>query len=241
MRVKRVGRLESIFRHPVKAMRGEQLAACEVDAFGLYGDRGYYFLDESRNGKYLSADVVPALLGYAASFTDEKAEGEYPEIRVTDRDGHVHTWGDALFAHVAQTAKRPVQPGRSTPQEGGKNWEDHILLVTDASLREIARLIGEEQLDPRRFRGNLVVVLDEDEPFAEDRWIGKQIRINDVVLQVNRHCERCMYVNIDPDTLGINPAVLKTCVKRHDNRFGVYASVVTSGMLAAGDAVYVSE
>lgn len=239
--MKQVGRLQSIFRHPVKAMRGEQLTRCRVDAFGLYGDRGYYFLDESRNGKYLSADVVPALLGYAAAFTEESTEDRYPEVRVVAKDGSVHTWGDSLFAHVAQTAKRPIQPGRSTPLEGGKNWEDHILLVTDASLREIASLIGEEQLDPRRFRGNLVVVLEEDEPFAEDRWIGKQIRIGDVVLQVSRHCERCMYVNIDPDTLQMNPAVLKTCVKRHDNRFGVYASVVTPGELAEGDAVFVLE
>lgn len=239
--MKQVGRLQSIFRHPVKAMRGEQLTRCQVDAFGLYGDRGYYFLDESRNGKYLSADVVPALLGYAATFTGESTDLQYPEVRVVAKDGSVHTWGDSLFAHVAETAKRPIQPGRSNPQEGGKNWEDHILLVTDASLREIARLIGEEQLDPRRFRGNLVVVLEEDEPFAEDRWIGKQIRINDTVLQVNRHCERCVYVNIDPDTLQMNPAVLKTCVKRHDNHFGVYASVITPGVLAEGDAVFVAE
>ncbi|QRG68410.1 MOSC domain-containing protein [Brevibacillus choshinensis] len=239
--MKQVGRLQSIFRHPVKAMRGEQLTHCQVDAFGLYGDRGYYFLDESRNGKYLSADVVPALLGYAATFTEQSADEQYPEIRVVAKDGSVHTWGDSLFDHVAQTAKRPILPKRSTPLEGGKNWEDHILLVTDASLREIARLIGEEQLDPRRFRGNLVVVLEEDEPFAEDRWMGKQIRIGDVVLQVNRHCERCMYVNIDPDTLEMNPAVLKACVKRHDNHFGVYASVITPGEVAEGDAVFVSE
>ncbi|KQL44941.1 Fe-S oxidoreductase [Brevibacillus choshinensis] len=239
--MKQVGRLQSIFRHPVKAMRGEQLTQCQVDAFGLYGDRGYYFLDESRNGKFLSADVVPALLGYTATFTEESTSQQYPEVYVVAKDGSTHTWGESLFSHVAETAKRPIQPGRSTPLEGGKNWEDHILLVTDASLREIARLIGEDELDPRRFRGNLVVVLEDDEPFAEDHWIGKQIRINDVVLQVNRHCERCMYVNIDPDTLKMNPAVLKTCVKRHDNHFGVYASVITPGMLAEGDTVYVSE
>lgn len=239
--MKQVGKLQSIFRHPVKAMGGEQLTSCQVDAFGLYGDRGYYFLDESRNGKYLSADVVPAMLGYTATFVGEAMDQQYPEVKVAAKDGSWHAWGESLFSHVAETAKRAVQPGRSTPQEGGRNWEDHILLVTDASLREIARLIGEQQIDPRRFRGNLVIVLDEDEPFTEDGWIGKQIKINDVTLQVNRHCERCMYVNIDPDTLEINPAVLKTCVKRHDNHFGVYASVITPGKLEEGDTVFVSE
>lgn len=239
--MKKVGRLQSIFRHPIKAMRGEQLASCQVDAFGLYGDRGYCFLDESRNGKYLSADVVPALLGYAATLSSETKSDDYPEVRVVAQDGSVHAWGESLFSHVGETAKRSITPIRSTPQEGGKNWEDHILLVTDASLREIARLIGWEQIDPRRFRGNLVVVLEDDEPFAEDAWIGKQIKINDVVLQVNKHCERCMYVNIDPDTLVSSPAVLKTCVKRHENHFGVYASVISQGSLSEGDAVFVTE
>lgn len=240
--MKKVGRLQSIFRHPVKAMRGEQLASCQVDTFGLYGDRGYYFLDQSRNGKYLSADVVPDLIGYSAALLSEQTQTDaYPEVQITARDGSVHTWGETLFSHVEQTAKRSVTAMRSTPREGGKNWEDHILLVTDASLREIARLIGWEQIDPRRFRGNFVIVLEEDEPFAEDGWIGKQIRINDVVLQVNKHCERCMYVNIDPDTLEKHPAVLKTCVKRHDNHFGVYASVITTGSVAEGDDVYLSE
>lgn len=239
--MKRVGSLQRIFRHPVKAMRGQQLTSCQIDSFGLYGDRSYYFLDESRDGKYLSADAVPALLGYEVTMPEEVHSLHYPEVHVLARDGSAFTWGEGLFAHVAQTAKRPVVPMRSTPQEGGKNWEDHILLVTDASLREIARLAEVEELDPRRFRGNLVIVLDDDEPFAEDRWLGKQLQIQDVLLQVNKPCDRCMYVNIDPDTLQMNKAILKTCAKRHDNSFGVYASVVRTGSVSVGDAVFVSE
>lgn len=34
--MKKVGTLGAIFRHPVKAMRGERLTACRVDAFGVY-------------------------------------------------------------------------------------------------------------------------------------------------------------------------------------------------------------
>ncbi|EMT50641.1 MULTISPECIES: MOSC domain-containing protein [Brevibacillus] len=236
--MKRVGAVTNIFRHPVKAMKGEQLQTSLVDRFGLYGDRGYAFLDESRNGKYLSADIIPGLLGYSARLLGESGEEAYPEVRIQTPNGAEYGWEEALFADVARTANRQITPLMSTPQEGGKNWEDHILLVTDASLREIARLIGWESIDPRRFRANLVVALDEDRPFAEDEWIGKHLQINDVVLQVNKHCERCHYVNIDPDTLQMNPAVLKTCVKRHDNHFGVYASVVRPGQVTEGDVVF---
>lgn len=239
--MKKVGTLQTIFRHPVKGMRGEVLTTSEVDEFGLYGDRAYYFLDNTRQGKYLGADAVPGLVGYHATMGERTDEGVYPPIQIEARDGSVHSWDDALFAHVTETAKRSITPMICSPQEGGVNWEDHILLVTDASLREIARQIGAEQVDPRRFRGNLVVVLEDDEPFAEDKWLGKQIKINDVTLQVNKHCERCVYVNIDPDTLQMTPAVLKACVKRHDNHFGVYASVVTTGSVSQGDDVFVCE
>lgn len=239
--MKKVGTLAAIFRHPVKAMRGERLTTCRVDAFGVYGDRGYYFRDESRNGKCLSADAVPGILGYTARLAGESGEDAYPEVRVTAPDGTVYGWEETLFAKVAETTGRPVTAVRSTPREGGENWEDHVLLVTDASLREIARLVGRESLDPRRFRANFVVVLDEDTPFAEDAWLGRRLRINDVELQVNKPCERCMSVNIDPDRLEIHPAVLKTVVKRHRNHFGVYASVVTQGRVAEGDEVFVEE
>lgn len=239
--MKKVGHVQMLFRHPVKAMRGEQLQTCRVDRFGFYGDRSHYFLDESRGGRYLSADRVPALLGYQATMPNECGGEQYPPVQVVARDGSVHDWGESLFAHVHKTVGGPVRPVRSTPQEGGKNWEDHILLVTDASLREIARLAKVEPLDPRRFRANLVIALDEDAPFAEDAWIGKQLRVNDVMLKVSKPCDRCMYVNIDPDTLAINPAVLKACHQHHGNAFGVYASVVAPGTVSAGDAVFLAE
>jgi uncharacterized protein YcbX len=237
--MEKVGRLQALFRHPVKAMRGEKLDSCRVDGFGLYGDRSHYFLDESRQGKYVSADKVPALLGYAARFSGDGQEMGYPGVVITSPQGVSYRWDDErLHAEIAKVAERPVTPVRSTPQEGGKNWEDHILIVIDSSLREIARLMGEQELDARRFRPNLVIALDGDQPFLEDHWIGKHLRINDVLLRVNKHCERCMYVNIDPETLEINPAVLKTVVQRHDNRFGVYASVVSPGRVSVGNEVF---
>ncbi|MFY0546166.1 MOSC domain-containing protein [Brevibacillus sp. H7] len=237
--MKKIGKLVRLYRHPVKAMRGERLENCRVDTFGLYGDRSHYFLDPSNQGKYLSADKVPALLGYSARFIGEERPDVYPDVHITSPKGKEYRWGDAqLFKELEEVAKRPVTPMRSTPLEGGRNWEDHLLIVTQSSLREIASGLGSEKLDERRFRPNLVIALDEDQPFAEDEWFGRQLRIHDVVLRVNKHCERCTYVNIDPETLEMNPAVLKTVVKRHENHFGVYASVVEPGTLTSGDEVY---
>jgi len=237
--VNKVGTLARLYRHPVKAMSGERLGSCRVDAFGLYGDRSHYLLDATRPGKFASADKVPALIGYKARLDGEDQVDAYPEVRVTSPAGVEYTWGDPrLFTELEQVADRPITPVRSQPQEGGKNWEGHLLIVTQSSLQEIARHMGASSLDERRFRPNLVFALDQDEPFAEDDWLGKRLRIRDVVLEIDKHCERCLYVNIDPDSLEMNPDVLKTVVKRHDNRFGVYATVVQTGLVAEGDEVY---
>ncbi|MCK9912197.1 hypothetical protein MXD81_23790, partial [Microbacteriaceae bacterium K1510] len=127
-------------------------------AFGLYGDRSYYFLDDSRPGKFLSADRVPQLLGYHARLVGEAKDGAYPAVRVTSPEGKEYSWEDESFQQELQeVSKRPITPMVSTPDKGGENWEDHILLVTKSSLRKMASLWGKEALDPRRFRGNLLI------------------------------------------------------------------------------------
>jgi uncharacterized protein YcbX len=235
----KVGKLDRIIRYPVKAMRGESLPSCRVDNFGLYGDRSRYFLDDSRSGKFLSADRAPQILGYQAELIGEERGDAYPQVRITSPNGTVYTWEDERLRHEIETAtQRPVTPKVNTPDQGGENWEDHILIATDASIRKMAKLWGKE-LDPRRFRANLLIALEQDQPFLEDEWLGKQIRINDVVLQVNKHCERCMYINIDPTDLSIDPTLLKTLVKERDNRFGVYASVIQPGTVRRYDEVFV--
>ena len=42
---------------------------------------------------------------------------------------------------------------------------------------------------------------------------------------------------IDPDTLEVNPAVLRDIVRRFDNKLALDAEVVRGGTIHAGDAV----
>lgn len=235
--MKRVGQLAEIIRHPVKALKGERIPSSQVDAFGLYGDRSYYFLDNSRTGKFLCADRAPRMLGYQAQLVGEAAEGTYPAVRITSPEGKQFSWDEDFHQEMETITKLPLTAMMSTPEKGGVNWEDHILLVTDASLRKMASMCGRELLDHRRFRANLVIALDDDLPFVEEEWFGKQLKINDVVLQVNKHCKRCVYINIDPTDLSIDPVVLKTVVKERSQHFGVYASVIQPGSISEKDEV----
>lgn len=63
--------------------------------------------------------------------------------------------------------------------------------------------------------------------------IGKEVEI-----QLNRHCEGCMIITVDPDSGERNPSLLKTVVKERKNHFGVYASVIKTGEIKVEDEVF---
>ncbi|HTM85229.1 MAG TPA: MOSC N-terminal beta barrel domain-containing protein [Mycobacterium sp.] len=135
-----------------------------------------------------------------------------------------------------------------------------LLLVSSASLTQLDRWVAEEadlpdvpSLDPHdvsggavrhpeplnvvRFRPN--VVIDGDEPFAEDNW--SSVRIGEVTFRKTMICDRCVMPTIDPDTLagGKEPTRTLARHRRWDRKtwFGIRLVPVGAGTLAVGDAV----
>ena len=111
-----------------------------------------------------------------------------------------------------------------------------LSLVSAATVRALGGWVGAE-LDPRRFRPNLLVDTGEDEPFAEEDWIGRTLTIGAMSMRVDRRDERCVIVNVDPDTAERDPRVLKAIAKNRDACTGVYGSTVEPGAVAVGDPV----
>jgi len=235
-----LGAVREIVRHPVKSFAGERLQEVQVAAYGLFGDRSHCFLDETRPGRYLTATQLPQMVTYQASFVGEQRDDRYPAVRITAADGQVYDWEDpALLAELERLSgrrlRRIVHPPQHVPR--GAIEEEHLLLVSDASLRELERIWG-RSLDHRRFRANLVLSLQEPQPFAETAWLGKRLRLGEVELVVVRPCERCMIVTLDPQRAERDPSLLKLIHQEYDNCFGVYARVVRTGRIRAGEAIY---
>ncbi|WP_239696813.1 MOSC domain-containing protein [Paenibacillus oryzisoli] len=230
-----IGKISEINRYPVKSFAGEQLASCEIEDYGMVGDRFVSFYDESKSGwrRYVTARNIPNMLAYQARYHDG-------DIQITAGDGRVFSWDDALLKEIQSQTKTPLTMSRLKEQH-----PEHpqllsvdgasILLVTDASLRKLESMHGKD-LDYRRFRGNFVVALD-DESCTEGDWIGRQIAIGEVQLQVDSYCQRCVMITIDPETLEKDPSLLKKVNEGFDLQFGVYASVVKTGQIRLGDSV----
>src|SRR5688572_26695417 len=83
-----VGRIQSIWRYPVKSMRGESLNACDVYWYGIEGDRRYALVrgDVNSNFPWLTGRQVPRMLSYAPKLRDPANPLESP-VDVTTPDG----------------------------------------------------------------------------------------------------------------------------------------------------------
>ncbi|MFD1956864.1 MOSC domain-containing protein [Paenibacillus thailandensis] len=235
-----IGHIKKIIRHPVKSFGGESVPKTNVMEYGLYGDRSHVFLDETRPGKFLTITQFPGMVRYKARFVGEESMDEYPYVEITTPEGKTTAWGDDLLREIENKSKRKVSLRKYAPSlvPPGAIEEEHIQLVTDASMKKLKEIWGQEA-DDRRFRPNLFISLAEKTPFIEETWFGKRIKIGrDVEFEIIRHCERCMIVTVNPDNAEINAPLLKTIVKERNNRFGVYASVIKTGEIRVDDKVY---
>jgi uncharacterized protein len=94
-----VGRVDRLWRYPVKSMGGELLERAPLGARGIFGDRGWAVRDETRGG-IRGAKKIPALMGCKARYPSEPGEAEEPAPEITLPDG------SRLFADAADASLR---------------------------------------------------------------------------------------------------------------------------------------
>jgi uncharacterized protein YcbX len=104
-----------------------------------------------------------------------------------------------------------------------------------------AKQLGEETgvpVDKRRFRANVYVDLTSAGGFAEDKFVGRSLRIGaKATVAVLQRDARCMMITLDPDTAEKAPAILKAVAQAHEGMAGVYGAVLVEGMIRKGDPV----
>lgn len=105
-----------------------------------------------------------------------------------------------------------------------------------ASNHDLSQRVG-RNLSINRWRGNLWIA--GLAPWEEKGWVGKEIRVGEVVLHV--HCEitRCKATMANPDTGRRDVDTLGALRALGHQEFGVYAEVIHGGEIATSDAVEV--
>jgi uncharacterized protein YcbX len=257
-----IGSVESLWRYPVKSMAGEAIEEAFVGYAGVFGDRACAFLNAAapEGFPYLTARNNGAMLRYRPRFRDaelaarplNQAAAEqmgpgltplYPAplerlaVDVETPTGEVFALEDPALRKVLAT--RNVEPDKLSLIRSDRALTD-CRPVSLISLKTIAQLSDEIgiPLDARRFRANLYADLGTANGFAEDAFVGKQLRIGErVTIAVLDRDPRCKMISLDPDTGEENSNVLRHVAKAHDTRAGIYCAVLSEGTVRRGDAI----
>jgi uncharacterized protein YcbX len=85
---------------------------------------------------------------------------------------------------------------------------------------------------------NVYLNLDSANGFAEDRFVGRTLRIGSkVVVSILERDPRCVMITLDPNTGESMPEVLRQVAQAHDGITGVYAAVLVEGIVQKDDPV----
>ena len=236
-----IGHIQAIYRYPVKSMAGESLDHAPLGWNGIEGDRRFAFRRLIAQGGFpwLTASKLAALLLYKPIRQPDAQATQLPTHVITPKGKTLDIHSDELREEIIQRYGAELE---LMQLKQGVFDEAAISLITLATTHKITDDAG-IRADIRRFRPNIVIDTQQHQPFTEDQWVGKTILFGDTpdcpAVQITLRDERCVMINLDPDTAESNPAVLKTVVQLNDNCAGVYATVIRLGVLAVGQTIYV--
>jgi uncharacterized protein YcbX len=239
-----VGVVERLSRYPVKSMRGEALTEANVTFEGIAGDRRFAFIQGHKrtNFPWLTGREIPRMVLYAATLVDP-SDPDKSHVMVTTPEGkHFDIFSEDLVAELKEqlTERERNQPIYPAHLKSAFDTT-HISLVTTYALKKLSDLVGEE-IEPRRFRENLIINSNGSEQPDEQNWIGSRIIIGQgdksAIVALTKGDERCVMPNLHPDTAKQDPRILRNIAQKQNNIMGVYGCVVQRGTIRLGDPVY---
>jgi hypothetical protein len=256
-----IGKVDSVWRYPVKSMRGEELDEAFAGFSGIYGDRLFAFRSSAspKGFPYLTAREQRRLLQYRPRFrypdkaarpinlTEAESMGANPVsadpselmVEVETPDGEKLAIDDPALIEILRTDID--QKHHLTLMRSERALTD-CRPVSIFSLQSAQQLAKETDIpmDKRRFRANVYVDLTSAQGFAENELVGRSVQIGPkVVITILERDPRCVMITLDPDTGEQAPAILKKVAQAHDGMAGVYGAVLVEGLLHKGDPVEV--
>ena len=259
--MKTIGTVESLWRYPVKSMRGEELDEIFAGYGGIYGDRLFAFESSA------SPKEFPFFTG-----REQRQMIRYrPHFRSAAKAAQPAEWTEAEklppTANSVSTTAGELMIDVETPEEETLAIDDPALIdslragiadkhelkllrsdkpLTDCRPISIfavqsARKLAEEtgiEIDKRRFRANIYLDLASSAGFEEDTFVGRSLRLGKkVIVSILQRDRRCVMITLDPDTAEKTPAILKQVARAHDGFAGVYGAVLVEGVIRKGDSV----
>jgi uncharacterized protein len=251
----RTARVSSLWRYPVKSMRGQRVGDVDFDSLGVVGDRAYGVLNRE-SGTILSAKREGRLLEAAAEYRsgvlvvtlpsgEEFRQGAHLDDELSSWLGYpvalviAATFGVATFESPEDFERDDSDVVSWEGIQGRFVDESALHLLTLSELKRLSRERPELKWDVRRFRPNIVV---DDGEGDLDTSPQRGIHVGDVVIEITKPCSRCvMTTRPQPGGLDRQLDVLRHVSRHHDGNVGTRATVVRPGVVREGDEVRICE
>jgi uncharacterized protein len=249
-------KVAALWRYPVKSMQGESRESLQIDGRGVRGDRRFGVLD-SRSGTIISAKKDGRLLQARAMLA-----GVELTIRLPTGETALGT-GPLVDRALSAWLGRPVHLVEATPDGRGTfesptdfedddsepiRWEgppgsfvdsNPVHLLTTASLRTVAAERPDLAWEVPRFRPNVLIDAAGQE-LLEAGWVGRQVRLGQVELEVHKPCSRCvMTTRAQPGGILRELDILRHVNASHASNLGVLARVTRGGRVELGQPLVV--
>lgn len=206
----RIGTAASLYRYPVKGLRGESLPRADVLVDGFARDRTTALFvetpDHARAGKTYRGK-------------------EQARLHTVDAIGDARSIAAAAGVSVVPDASKS-RYFDSMP----------ISIVFDSWLDELAAVIG-RPVEALRFRPNIVVAASAGFHGGEGALLGACLRIGRATFNVMEPITRCVTPTYDLATGERDPALARAIAAGRNNLVGVYCTVAEAGTIAVGDGV----
>ncbi len=232
---------------PVKGMRHRPVPRLELDQRGAVGDRAWCLVDVGAR-RVLRTVQHPSLMGVVASVDGGSLALTLPDgssvDAVPEASGETVTcdyWGRSVPLTLTEGPHAELvsrflgtDVRLAAAPRGGVVFGDPVTLVGTATLDDLTARLG-RPVEAARFRATLVV--ETDEPYLEDTWLGTEVGVGGACLRVGVPVPRCAVIDHDPDTGEKDLRLLKALVgSRPTNTagepvLGVYAACVRAGVV----------
>lgn len=230
-----LGRVTALFRYPVKSMGAEPLQQVDVSWNGFDGDRRWAFVRGGlvRSGfPWLTIRENPSMWKYEPYFAN------------TDDPNHSVTMvrtpsGDEFDVVDPGLAVELGHDSRVIKQDRGVFDAMPLSLISLQSISALESSVGKD-LEPRRFRPNIVIDAIDGGDAPEDSWISDTVTIGDIQMRLDKRDKRCVVINVDPETTLRDASVLRAVAQEREACFGVYGTVAKRGTIRVGDSVSIA-
>ncbi len=242
---------------PMKGTRHLALDEVELDEHGPVGDREWCLVElecdrvlRTSSNPLLGVTVRAHPGGLCVTTTDGRTAsagpGDAGEARTVDywgRPASVTLHPGPVGTLLSEVLGRRVELALTS--RGAVVYGAPVSVIGTASLADLARRMGRAEIAEQSARFRSTFVVDTDEPWIEDTWVGHEVELGDAVVRMAAPIGRCGVVNLDPGTGRRDGSVLKELANfRPANGQGepfaaVDAVVVAPGTVSVGAPVWI--